>query len=218
MEIFGSMESMMDYFGSIPPVYIYLVVLGLMTVESSFIPFPSEIVIPPAAMLAATPQGEHISLAMIFIAGTVGCVAGAFINYYIGRYFGRPVVYKFADTRFAHFCLVDVQKIEKAEDYFRKHGKASTFIGRFVPVIRQFISIPAGMSGMNPGHFALFTFLGGGLWNVALILLGYFVLGAERNIALFNEYFKELSLALLGLGLIFIAYLVYNGLKKRKQV
>ncbi len=214
MEFFGSMQDIINYFSSISPIYIYLVVLGLMTVESSFIPFPSEIIIPPAAMLAATPQGENISLVMIFIAGTIGCLLGAYVNYYLGKYLGRPMVYKLADTRFAHACLVDVQKIEKAENYFNKHGKASTFVGRLVPVIRQFISIPAGMSNMNIGQFSLYTFLGGGIWNIVLILLGYYVL--IHGVNAFDQYFKELSIGMLVLGILFILYLVYNGLKKKK--
>ncbi len=215
MEVFGSMQEMITYFGSIPPMYIYLVVLGLMAIESSFIPFPSEIIIPPAAMLAATPQGANVSLVMIFIAGTVGCLLGAYVNYYLGKYLGRPVIYKLADTRLAHACLVDVEKIEKAENYFNKHGKASTFIGRLIPVIRQFISIPAGMSKMNVGQFSLYTFLGGGLWNIVLILLGYFVL--IQGLDLFDKYFAELSIILLVLGSLFILYLVYNGIKKGKK-
>ncbi len=215
MEFFGSMQDVINFFSSISPVYIYLAVLGLMTIESSFIPFPSEIVIPPAAMLAATPQGENISLVMIFIAGTIGCLLGAYINYFLGKYLGRPVVYKLSNTRFAHACLVDQEKIEKAENYFNKHGKASTFIGRLVPVIRQFISIPAGMSGMNLGQFSFYTFLGGGLWNIILILLGYFVL--IQGLDLFDKYFVELSITMLVLGVLFILYLAYSGMKKQKQ-
>ncbi len=213
MEAFTSIQSMIEYFGSIPPVYIYLVVMGLMAIESSFIPFPSEIIVPPAAMLAA--KTTNINVFIIFLSATVGCMIGAYFNYFLSMYLGRPVIYKLADTRLAHACLINASKIEKAENYFVKHGKASTFIGRLIPVIRQLISIPAGLARMNLGYFSLYTFLGGGLWNIILVLLGYFVL--VQGIDLFDKYFFELSMGMLVLGILFILFLIYNGLKKKRK-
>src|SRR5665648_493204 len=116
-----------------------------MTVESSFIPFPSEVVVPFAAWKAA---GGTLSLAGVIISSTSGALTGAVINYYLAYWLGRPLLYRLAETRLAHLLLIDRVKIEKAENYFVKHGKVSTFIGRLVPAVRQLISLPAGLSGM----------------------------------------------------------------------
>ena len=188
----------------------YLTIMLLMIVESSFIPFPSEVVIPPAAWKAA--QGD-LNIYMVVLSGTIGALIGALINYYIAKSLGRYLVYKFADTRFAHFCLIDKSKVEKAEEYFVKHGNVSTFIGRLVPGIRQLISIPAGLANMKLLNFCFYTTLGALIWNVVLAALGY---GFYSQKALLEEYYKELSYCLLGLGVLFIIYLLYSGLKKRR--
>ncbi|MDR3366593.1 MAG: DedA family protein, partial [Prevotellaceae bacterium] len=121
LEHFDSIQSVLDYFNAIDAAHIYLLVFALMVVESSFIPFPSEVIIPPAAMVAATP-GSSLSVAAIVLFGTLGAMVGAYINYYLGWFLGRPVIHKLADTRFAHACLIDRAKIEKAEAYFVNHG------------------------------------------------------------------------------------------------
>ena len=127
----------------------YWVVTIFMTIESSFIPFPSEVIVPPAAWKAMTDDSMNIFLVVIF--ATIGADLGALINYYLARWLGRPIVYKFANSRFGHMCLIDEAKVRHAEEYFRKHGAASTFFGRLIPAVRQLISIPAGLAGMKLG-------------------------------------------------------------------
>ncbi|MDL2240139.1 DedA family protein [Bacteroidales bacterium OttesenSCG-928-K03] len=189
----------------------YFTLTVLMTVESSFIPFPSEVVVPPAAWKAA--QGE-MSLFWVIFFSTLGALLGALINYFLSISLGRLVIYKLADTRLAHFFLINSSKIEKAEVYFRKHGNASTLIGRLVPVIRQLISIPAGLSKMKLGPFILYTSIGAAIWNVILALIGYFLYSQKE---LLDKYYNELSIVLVVLGCLFVAYLVYNGLKSKKK-
>lgn len=211
-EHFNSIQSAVDYFNAIDAAHIYLLVFALMVVESSFIPFPSEIIIPPAVMIAATPDSS-LSIAAIVLFGTLGAMLGAYINYYLGWFLGRPIIHKLADTRFAHACLIDRAKIEKAEAYFVNHGNSSTFVGRFIPGIRQLISIPAGVSKMNAGAFTLFTALGALTWNVILAAVGYI---CGKNIEMFESIFRELTIALVVAGALFVAYLAYSGLKKKK--
>ena len=148
----------------------YGTILLLMAIESSFIPFPSEVVIPPAAYFAA--RNGDMNIIMIVVIATLGALMGAVINYVLSLLIGRPVVYAFANSRIGHMCLIDAEKVQKAEAYFDRHGAISTFLGRLIPAIRQLISIPAGLSRMNFGTFALFTSLGAGIWNVVLALLG----------------------------------------------
>ena len=126
-------------------------VFVFMVIESSFIPFPSEVVVPPAAYLAV--QRGDMNVFMVVLVATAGAVVGALINYVIALLIGRPIVYAFANSRFGHACLIDKEKVEKAEKYFDRHGAVSTFIGRLIPAVRQLISIPAGLARMNVGVF-----------------------------------------------------------------
>ena len=126
----------------------YWVVALFMAIESSFIPFPSEVVVPPAAWKAMDPE-SGMTIVLVIVFATIGADIGALINYYLAKWLGRPIVYKFADSRIGHMCLIDREKVEKAEEFFRKHGATSTFFGRLVPAVRQLISIPAGLSGMH---------------------------------------------------------------------
>lgn len=142
-------------------------IIILMTIESSFIPFPSEIVVPPAAYFG------DLSIITVILCATIGADLGAIINYFLAQWIGRPVVYKFADSRFGHLCLLDSSKIANAEKFFNKHGVVSTLIGRLVPGVRQLISIPAGLAQMNFGKFILYTTIGAGIWNTVLALIGY---------------------------------------------
>ena len=191
----------------------YWTIALLMAVESSFIPFPSELVIPPAAYQAMQP-GSNLNIVLIVCAGSAGALIGAFINYYLARFLGRPIIYKFADSRLGHFLLLDVSKVQKAEDYFREHGAVSTFVGRLITVIRQLISIPAGLSKMKIFPFTLYTFLGATIWNCVLALLGYLAHGQKD---LIEKYNSELAVALLAAGVLFIAYMVWNAVKPRKN-
>ena len=205
---------MIEYLQSVIDWYMmninYLTIMLLMAVEGSFIPFPSEVVIPPAAWKAA--QGE-MNVYLVVLAGTFGALLGSLINYYLSYYLGRRIVYAFADTKIARMLLITPEKIKKSEEYFIKHGRSSTFIGRLVPGVRQLISIPAGLAKMPMRDFILYTLLGAGIWNTILAALGYFLYSQQELLAL---YYHELSYLMLALGVIFIAYLIYNGIRKRK--
>jgi len=194
-------------------------IVALMAVESSFIPFPSEVVIPPAAYVAGNPDsvlcvtGNYImDVALIVLSGTIGAMLGAIINYLLSLWLGRLVIYKFADSKLGHLLLLDSDKVRKAEDYFNEHGKISTFIGRLIPAIRQLISIPAGLAKMPFGQFLLYTFLGAFLWNTVLAVLGYV---AHGQADLINEYSHELSIVLIALFGIGIAYVIIKHVCKR---
>lgn len=200
----------------------YASITALMAVESSFIPFPSEVVIPPAAFVAGQPEsvlcttGNYpIDVLLIVLFGTLGAIIGAVINYGLSVWLGRIIIYKFADSRLGHLCLLSSEKIEKAEAYFREKGNVSTFIGRFIPGIRQLISIPAGLSRMNFGAFLWWTFLGAFIWNCILAALGYLAAG---QMDLIKEYSHELSVAILViLGLAIVFFVVKRLLKAKKD-
>ena len=183
----------------------------LMAIESSFIPFPSELVVPPAAYKALQP-GSGLNIALIVLFATFGALIGAYINYYLAKILGRPIIYKFADSRLGHFLLLDTQKLEKAENYFREHGAISSFVGRLITVIRQLISIPAGIANMKLLPFTLYTFLGATIWNCVLAGLGYLAHGQKDII---EKYNSELAIALLAFGALFIGYMVWNTIKKK---
>lgn len=186
----------------------YLTIFILMAIEGSFIPFPSEVVIPPAAWKAA--QGE-LNIFLVVIVGTLGALAGSLVNYYLSLYLGRKIVYAFAETRVARMLLITPEKVAHAEAYFVKHGRSSTFIGRLVPGVRQLISIPAGLAKMPIRDFLIYTILGAGIWNIILAALGYFMYSQKELLEL---YYHELSYAMLALGAIFVGYLIYKGTRK----
>ncbi len=150
----------------------YISVMILMIIESSAIPFPSEIVVPPAAYKAA--NGE-MSVVLVVVFATIGSCIGAIINYVVSLYVGRPIVYKFVNSKLGHLCLLNQEKMEKAEKYFESKGAIATLVGRLIPGIRQLISIPAGLSRMNFLHFLLYTVIGAGAWNIVLASLGWYL-------------------------------------------
>ena len=197
----------------------YWTVTLFMAIESSFIPFPSEAVVPPAAWKAAV-TGE-MSIVLVVLFATLGALIGAFINYYLAVWLGRPIVYKFANSRLGHMCLIDETKVQNAEKYFDKHGAVSTFIGRLVPAVRQLISIPAGLARMGLGRFVLYTSLGAGVWNAILAALGYYMAsipGLQTEEAVMNkvkEYSSEIGVVFIVLAIAIVAYLAYKGLKKK---
>ena len=197
----------------------YWTVMLFMAIESSFIPFPSEAVVPPAAWKAAV-TGE-MSLLFVIIFATLGALIGALINYYVAVWFGRPIVYKFANSRLGHMCLIDEAKVQKAEKYFDEHGVVSTLIGRLVPVVRQLISIPAGLARMGIGRFVLYTSIGAGIWNVILAVLGYYMAyipGLQTEEAVMDkvkEYSSEIGIVFIAVAVFVVAYLAYKGLKKK---
>ncbi len=200
----------------------YWFVFLFMVIESSFIPFPSEVVVPPAVYLACTNSGAGAAMdpVMVVVFATAGALVGAFINYYIALWVGRPLVYRFADSRLGHACLLDSAKVNKAEAYFDKHGAASTFFGRLIPAIRQLISIPAGIARMNVGMFALFTTLGALTWNIILGLLGWWLAETvpyDQLLPQIEKYNSYLTWAGLALGLICVLVIVRNVMKAKKQ-
>ena len=188
----------------------YFTVFLLMTIESSFIPFPSEVVVPFAAYKAA--QGE-LNIFLVVLASTIGALAGALANYYLAKYLGRPLVYKFSGSAVGKMLLLSKEKVENAERYFVKHGRSSTFIGRLVPAVRQLISIPAGLANMNMKDFIIYTVAGAGIWNIILAVIGYYIYDFRDKI------FPYLDDILYALGAGFVIYLVVKGvMAKRKKM
>ncbi len=195
----------------------YLFVFIFMVIESSFIPFPSEVVVPPAAYLAM--QKGDMNIFVVVLVATAGAMVGALINYVLALLIGRPIVYAFADSRFGHACLIDRAKVEKAEKYFDEHGAASTFFGRLIPAVRQLISIPAGIAKMNIWVFLLFTGLGALVWNAVLAGLGWWL---SRHVSLdelymsVEKYNSYLTIAGLVILVLCVLYILYNAFKKKK--
>ena len=177
----------------------YLGIFIMMAIESSFIPFPSELVLVPAGYLAA--KGE-MSIVLIMAAALAGSLVGAYINYYLARTLGRKFLLKFGK-----YFFIKEETLLKMEAYFKKHGHISTFTGRLIPGVRQLISIPAGLAKMNLGEFAIFTFLGAGIWALILVLLGYFI---GENQGLIKEYLKEITIivfiSVCAIGLLYYRY------------
>lgn len=186
-----------------------------MTIESSFIPFPSEIVMIPAAYMVA--ETGEMSYPLVIMFGTIGALIGALINYFLAYWLGRPIVYAFANSRLGHICLIDAKKVEKAEQYFDKHGAASTLIGRMIPAIRQLISIPAGLARMNLLSFVLYTSIGAAVWNSILVGIGavfHSTVDKETLIDTIAHYSHIIGIAAIIIVVAIIAYLIYKGIKK----
>lgn len=192
----------------------YWTIALLMAIESSFIPFPSEAVVPPAAYKAAA--GE-LNIWLVLLSATIGAVIGAYINYFLALWLGKPIVYKFANSRLGHMCLLDEQKVIKAEQFFVRYGVAATLVGRLVPAVRQLISIPAGLARMNLAKFTLYTAIGAGLWNAVLAAMGYYlqsVVPYEEMMVLVEKYSHEIGYGIMAVVAIVLAILIYKGVKK----
>ncbi len=185
----------------------------LMTIESSFIPFPSEVVIPPAAYIASKPDSK-LNIFLVVLFGTLGALFGAYINYFLALWLGRPLMYKLADSRVGKMLLLSSEKIQKAEKYFNDRGKISTFVGRLIPGIRQLISLPAGLARMNLASFTLYTLLGAGIWNGVLALLGYIF---HENMDMINHYSHEIGLIILAVVLLVSAFYIFKFFKSKKK-
>ncbi len=193
----------------------YWTITLLMAIESSFIPFPSEIVVPPAAYKAAATGELNIWLVIFF--ATVGAVIGALVNYFLALWLGKPIVYAFANSRIGHMCLLDQAKVEQAERFFIKYGVAATLVGRLVPAVRQLISIPAGLARMNLPKFILFTAIGAGAWNAVLAALGYYlesVVPEQQLIETVTHYSHEIGIGIIIVVVLALAFLIYKGMKK----
>jgi membrane protein DedA with SNARE-associated domain len=178
----------------------YRSIAVLMTIESSFIPFPSEVIVPPAWWKVA--QGL-LNGWLVMLSATIGALLGALVNYYLALRLGRKIIYRLANTRRAHMIFITNESIEKSETYFRKHGKISTFIGRLIPAIRQLISIPAGLAKMNMKQFILYTCLWAWVWNLVLFVAGY-LLGQHRDKVIeYNHIFKIIIYAIIAAVIVY---------------
>lgn len=198
--------------------WIYTMVFVLMVIESSFIPFPSEVIVPPAAYLACT--SHEVNIWLVLLLATAGALGGALINYFLSVWIGRPIVYKFANSRIGHACLINEEKVTKAERYFDSHGAISTFIGRLIPAVRQLISIPAGLARMNILKFMFYTFLGALTWNFVLAALGYWlgkVVSRDDLYEAVEQYNSYLTYAGLAIGAVCVAIILYNAFKPRSK-
>ena len=197
----------------------YWWIIIFMAVESSFIPFPSEIVMIPAAYKAYQ-HPDEMSFWMIIVCGTIGALIGALVNYALSYFLGRPIVYGFANSRFGHMCLIDEEKVKKAEEYFARRGNVSTLVGRMIPAIRQLISIPAGLAKMPLGNFVIYTSLGAALWNSVLVGIGYICgrsVDEQTLIATISHYSHIIGIAAIVLVVGAIAFLIYKGRKKSEE-
>jgi membrane protein DedA with SNARE-associated domain len=202
----------MDFFKTLFDWYManlnYFTVALLMAIESTFLPLPSEVVIPFAAYKAA--QGD-LNVFVVVLFGTIGALSGSMINYTLAYYLGRPLVYKFAESKVGKLFLLSREKVEHAENYFIRNGKTSTFIGRLVPGVRHLISIPAGLAKMKLRDFLLFTFVGAGIWNIILAIIGFYLYEVREQI------FPYIGHILLGVGAIFVIYLIIKARKNSKK-
>lgn len=190
----------------------YTGIIVLMGVQSSFIPFPSEVVIPPAAYLAS--QGQ-MNVYLVILCGIIGSILGSLTNYFLAKYLGRSVVYRLADTKLLRLMMINSSKIEKSEAYFNKYGNISIFICTLIPGVRQLISIPAGIAKMNLGNFIFFTALGAGIWTSILAVLGFYF---GENQELILAYSKEISIIILLIIIISLSLIIIKYKKKKKML
>lgn len=194
----------------------YGTILFLMLLESTVIPVPSELVVSPAAYHAA---GGNLNVLLVILFATIGADLGATINYVAGYYLGRPIIYRFANSRWGKMCLLNQEKVEKSEKYFNDHGMAATITGRLIPGIRHLISIPAGLAKMTYWKFLLYTTIGAGVWNCILAALGWYLHSVvpedqlEAKLEEYGEYIKWGIIALVAVAVIFFVVRYY--LKKK---
>ena len=202
---------MMHFFQTLFEWYMtnlnYFTIGLLMAIESTFLPLPSEIVIPFAAYKAG--QGD-LNVFFVIFAGTIGALCGSLINYTLAYYLGRPLVYKFAESKLGRVFLLSKEKVMHAEEYFIRNGRTSTFIGRLVPGIRHLISIPAGLAKMSLRDFMLFTIVGAGIWNIILAIIGFYLYDLREQI------FPYVGHIMLALGAGFVIYLIIKARQNRR--
>ena len=195
----------------------YGTIFFLMLLESTVVPVPSEFVVTPAAYHAASGQ---LNVWLVILFATIGADVGASINYFVALYVGRPVIYRFANSRWGHMCLLNQEKVEKSERYFDEHGIAATLTGRLIPGIRHLISIPAGLARMNYGKFLLYTTLGAGAWHSILAALGWYlhaIVPEEQLNDKISEYAEYIKIAILALVVLAIVYFAIKHYAKRKE-
>jgi membrane protein DedA with SNARE-associated domain len=198
-------QMMVDFASSLG----YLGIFILMTIESSFIPFPSEVVLIPAGVLISLGK---MSFFKAFIASLLGSLAGAYINYYLALYLGRKTS-EFLIKKYGTFMFLSLDSLIKSEKFFYKHGAITTFTGRLIPIIRQLISLPAGFAKMNIFKFSLYTAIGAGIWSIILLLLGFFI---GNNMEIIEQNLRIISLAVVLLCIICIIFYIYYKRNNKK--
>ena len=183
----------------------YIGIFVMMFLESSFFPFPSEVVMIPAGYLAS--KGE-MNLYLATVTGVAGSLAGAILNYFLAVKFGRAFL-----LRYGKYVLFKEESLNKMERFFQKHGHISTFAGRLIPAVRQYISFPAGLAKMNLLSFSIYTSLGAGIWVIILALLGFYI---GENQALVKEYLQTIVISIL--GLLVVVGIFYIRIKLKKKI
>lgn len=207
----------MNWFSSLMGNLNYWTVFILMYVEGTVIPVPSELIVSPAAYHAAA---GHLNVTLVIIFATLGAVLGSATNYVAAYYLGRPIVYKFANSKLGHLCLLNQEKIEKSERYFNDHGVMATLTGRLLPGIRQVISVPAGLAKMTFWKFMLYTTIGAGIWNCVLAALGWYLHSIvpeeqlNEKILEYNHHIKVVILSLFGM---MVAYFIIRRFLNRRK-
>lgn len=195
----------------------YGTIFFLMMLESTVVPVPSEFVVTPAAYHAASGQ---LDIWLVILAATIGADLGASINYFVALYVGRPVIYRFANSRWGKMCLLNQEKVEKSERYFDEHGIVATLTGRLIPGIRHLISIPAGLARMNYWKFLLYTTIGAGVWHSILAALGWYlhaIVPEEQLNDKISEYAEYIKIVILALVILAIVYFLIKHYTKRSS-
>ena len=195
----------------------YGTILFLMLLESTVVPVPSEFVVTPAAYHAASGQ---LDVWLVILFATIGADLGASINYVVALYVGRPVIYKFANSRWGKMCLLNQEKVEKSERYFDEHGIVATLTGRLIPGIRHLISIPAGLARMNYWKFLLYTTIGAGCWHAILAALGWYlhaIVPEDQLNDKIEEYAEYIKLIIVALVIVAIGYFLVKSFLKKKD-
>ena len=190
-------------------------IMLLMLLESTVVPVPSELVVAPAAYHAA---GGGLNVFLVVLMATIGAAIGASINYVVALYVGRPVIYKFANSKWGKMCLLNQEKVEKSERYFDNHGVAATLTGRLIPGIRHLISIPAGLARMNYWKFLLYTTIGAGGWHAILALLGWYlhsVVPEDQLEATIEKYNHYIVLGIIAIVALVVVYFVVKHYRKK---
>lgn len=207
----------MNFISSLLSNLNYVTILFLMLLESTVVPVPSEFVVTPAAYHAA---GGHLDVFLVILFATIGADLGASVNYVVAYYVGRPVIYRFANSKWGKMCLLNQEKVEKSEKYFDDHGIVATLTGRLIPGIRHLISIPAGLAKMNYWKFLLYTTIGAGVWHSILAALGWYlhaIVPEDQPNDKISEYAEYIKLVIVGLVVIAIGYFVIRHFLKRKN-